>query len=137
MLISLPTTNHGMWVKMRCIRRITWVRTDPSPMPASNTRNAFSPGPTLSNSSPILSATTAADHNHIADAYGEEAAALRQKAADHKAMLASYDKGPGYLKEKTQLPQHCRSLIAYYEKAADDADAMAKTHRALAAKAKP
>jgi hypothetical protein len=85
----------------------------------------------------IKSAKTAAEHNAIADAYAKEAAELRQKVADHKAMLASYDKGPGYIKSKTGFDQHCKSLISAYEKAAKDADVMAKMHRDMAAKAKP
>jgi hypothetical protein len=85
----------------------------------------------------IKAAKTPAEHNAIADAYAKEATELRQKAADHKAMLASYDKGPGYVKAKSGLEQHCRSLISLYEKGAKDADAMAKMHRDMAAKAKP
>jgi hypothetical protein len=85
----------------------------------------------------IKNAKTAAEHNAIADAYAKEASELHQKAVDHKAMLASYDKGPGYLKAKSGLEQHCRSLTNNYNKAAADADAMAKMHRDMAAKAKP
>jgi hypothetical protein len=84
----------------------------------------------------IGAAKTAAEHDRIADAYAKEAEALRKKAADHRAMLASYEKGPGYLTEKSGLVQHCQSLISYYDKAAQDAEAMAKMHRELGAKAK-
>ena len=38
-LISLPTTVHGMWGNTVCIRLKTWVSTEASPIPASNTRN--------------------------------------------------------------------------------------------------
>lgn len=85
----------------------------------------------------IESARTRGEHSAIADAYAKEAEQLRKKAADHKAMLASYQKGPGYLTEKSGLVQHCQSLISFYEKAAEDATEMAKMHRDLAAKAKP
>lgn len=84
----------------------------------------------------IAAAKTAAEHNSIADAYAKEAAELKKKAVDHRAMLASYDNGPGYLKEKSGLKQHCESLISYYEKGASDAEVMAKMHRDMAAQAK-
>ena len=84
----------------------------------------------------IQGAKTRSEHTAIADAYEKEAVEMRQKATDHKAMIASYEKAPGYLKAKSGLVQHCRSLISSYEKAAKDADQMAKMHRDLAAKAK-
>ena len=76
----------------------------------------------------VEKAQTRAQHTAIADTYAAQ-------AADHKAMLASYDKGPGYLKEKSGLVQHCKSLINYYEQAAAEAEQMAKSHRNMAAAA--
>jgi len=84
----------------------------------------------------VQKAKTPAEHTAIADAYAAQAAELGKKAAEHKDMLASYEKGPGYLTGKIGLGDHCRTLIDSYEKAADAAGAMAKMHRDLAAQAK-
>ena len=84
----------------------------------------------------IENAKTAADHNAIAYDYAAQAAELRDRAAKHKRMLAAYQKrtGPG---TQSGFQDHCQGLINYYEKAAGEAEALAKLHRDMAAKATP
>jgi hypothetical protein len=80
----------------------------------------------------ILKATTKADHEALATHYEEEAKALQAKAADHRRMGQAYAKSGGYAVAKGNLPQHCESLAATYEKAAGENVELAKQHRQLA-----
>jgi hypothetical protein len=80
----------------------------------------------------IQNATTKADHEALATHFEEEAKAVRAKAAEHRAMAQSYAKSGGYAATKGNLVQHCESLAATYQKAADENLALAKQHRQLA-----
>ena len=80
----------------------------------------------------IQKATTKADHEALATHYEEEAKALQAKAADHRKMGQAYAKSGGYAVGKGNLPQHCASLAATYEKAAGENVELAKQHRQLA-----
>lgn len=84
----------------------------------------------------IRSAKTAADHEGLAAAFESEAKSPREQAKRHREMRASYDKPPGYLKHKLGFDQHCTAIVASLERAANEADSLAKIHRQMAAKAK-
>lgn len=89
---------------------------------------------------PVLAADgTPAVANHAAQsaAYASEAQALRQKAAEHELMLRRYEnagtsstKGAPF--PKAALVRHCRQLVAAYQKAAADAEALSKLESELA-----
>ncbi len=84
----------------------------------------------------IEKAGTAAEHDAIADEYAQEAARLRGEVAKHEQMLRSYERKPTYRQKgerRAGMSEHCEQLIEQYGKAADDADALAREHRRLAA----
>jgi hypothetical protein len=82
----------------------------------------------------IQSATTKADHEALASHYDEEAKALQDKAVEHQKMAQAYT-GSVYTRTKTSLPQHCASLAAKYQEAANENLELAKQHHALAEEA--
>jgi hypothetical protein len=77
------------------------------------------------------------DHAGMATWYEKEAATNREKAKDMAAMKAEYAKSPAFVQSmagvggKTDIPRHCENLISSYTKAAEEADQMAKVHRAM------
>lgn len=83
----------------------------------------------------LQSPKTPADHAAIAAHYEEDAKALRQKAEEHKKILAEFLKDP-HDYPKTYLSgnfeNHCRRLIDLYTKGADESLEMAKLHRQIA-----
>jgi hypothetical protein len=85
----------------------------------------------------IEKAGTAAEHEAIAEEYAQEAARLRGEVAKHQQMLRSYKRKPSYRKQgqrkEAGMEEHCEQLIEQYGKAADDAEALARQHRQLAA----
>jgi hypothetical protein len=76
------------------------------------------------------------DHAALASSYASEAKALREQAAAHELMLRRYEKAATPAKgvpfPKATLTRHCRELVAAYQQAATDADALARMERALA-----
>lgn len=76
------------------------------------------------------------EHAALAAMYASEARTLREKVAAHELMLKRYENAAVSAKgvpfPKATLAQHCRKLVAAYQQAASDADAMAKMERALA-----
>lgn len=79
----------------------------------------------------IANATTAADHQKIADYFAQKAASYDAEAALHEKMALSYAGRP-----KGDLPAmqaHCRSLREQFVNAAKDAHALEQAHRQLAA----
>ncbi len=81
----------------------------------------------------ITSASTAADHQRIADYYRSEAKRLEQKRLEHEQELAEYYKNPArYPGKYPTMGDHCRSLAAYYQIAARKANAKADMHLRLA-----
>jgi hypothetical protein len=84
----------------------------------------------------VETAESAAAQNAIADKYEAEAARLRAEAAKHEQMLRSYDRKPTYHKSGQKgsgMSAHCLKLIEQYSQGADDAAALARQHRNLAA----
>jgi hypothetical protein len=66
--------------------------------------------------------------------YVKEAAHLRQRAKDMLVMAEAYQKNPGpstrgVLSPKIDMVQHCQTLAAIYNKAADEAEVIAHAHR--------
>ena len=76
----------------------------------------------------------AIDHAALAAQYEQEAKADREKAQEHREMEKKYG-GVQYSKTTNHagMQNHCKRLIASYEAAAEDADALAKEHREAAA----
>ncbi|MGQ0811552.1 MAG: hypothetical protein ACT4OO_10060 [Nitrospiraceae bacterium] len=74
------------------------------------------------------------DHAALAAWYDKEAAHLRQHAKDMAAMAERYEKQPepgtrGVISPKIDFLEHCRTIVAMYTKAAEEADLLAKGHR--------
>jgi len=72
------------------------------------------------------------DHGGLATWYEQEAVRLRGKVEEMRQMVeryaaVSYPLSPK--ESKTELINHCRSFMAYYFKAAEEAEALAKLHR--------
>jgi hypothetical protein len=69
------------------------------------------------------------DHAGLEKWYAKEAAHLRKRKKDMMAMVEQYKKlqsRPGSAPAKILLIEHCQTLAADYDKAADDADTMAR-----------
>jgi hypothetical protein len=77
------------------------------------------------------------DHAGMAAWYEKEAATNREKAKSMEAMKALYAKNPALVQSmagvgaKTNIPQHCDSLISMYTKAAEETDQLAKVHHGM------
>ena len=80
----------------------------------------------------IQKAATKADHEALATHCEQEAKALQGKAAAHRRMAQAYAKSGGYAVATGNLPQHCESLAATYEKTEGENVELAKQHRQLA-----
>lgn len=83
----------------------------------------------------IENAKTAADHNAIAQAYDDQAKSLRAQAELHERMGTLYGSAASYKGVVAGMVNHCNQLTTSFNKAADQAEAMAKMHRQLAAQA--
>lgn len=74
------------------------------------------------------------DHSGLATWYEQEAVRLRGKAEDMRQMVERYAafSSPHLTPKETKadLIAHCRSFMEYYTKAAEEAEALAKLHRA-------
>jgi len=78
----------------------------------------------------IANATTAADHQKIADYFAQKAVSYDAEAAWHGKMALAYAGRP-----KGDLPamqSHCRSLQEQFANAAKEARALEQAHRQLA-----
>jgi hypothetical protein len=75
------------------------------------------------------------DHAALAAQYEQEAKDARAQAEKHKAMKKRYDAIPASKlgTPGNSMENHCQHLIAEYEDAASDAEALAKLHREAAA----
>lgn len=81
----------------------------------------------------------AAGHMAIAARYRQEATETREAIKRHQIAADIYQKGSeqsygaGFNPQgRKQMVQHCERVIAYYTKAAEELDAMAAEHEALA-----
>jgi hypothetical protein len=86
-------------------------------------------------------AAEAMDHAAIAAQYEQEAKDARAKVDFHKNMEKQYDaikvsNPKSGLPNLNTMKNHCGRLINEYTEVANDADALAKEHRAAAAAAK-
>lgn len=75
------------------------------------------------------------DHAALVSFYEKDAAHLRQHAKDMIMMAEAYEKRPGrksrgVVSAKVEFVQRCQTIAAMYNKAADEADALAEEHRA-------
>ncbi|HWB84426.1 MAG TPA: hypothetical protein VG675_09825 [Bryobacteraceae bacterium] len=81
----------------------------------------------------IRSANSASDHERIVDYYRSEAKRLERKRLEHEQELAEYYKNPArYPGKYPTMGDHCRGLAAYYQIAAQKANAKADMHSRLA-----
>ncbi|WP_447974638.1 hypothetical protein [Nitrospira sp. Kam-Ns4a] len=73
------------------------------------------------------------DHVGLAKYYEYEAKALREKARVWEAWAESYERHrpPHGTLEVEQHAAHCRAIAQSYAKAADEAEALARDHRAM------
>lgn len=78
----------------------------------------------------IANATTAADHQRIADYFAEKAASYDAEATWHEKIENAYG---GYPRGPMAQISHCRSLRQSFSEAAKDARALEQAHRQLAA----
>lgn len=83
---------------------------------------------------PPVSQVASDDHAAQAVWHDKEAARLRQAAKDELAMADAYRKNPGtstrgVVSNKIDMIQHCEAIAGIYMKAAEEADALAKSHR--------
>ena len=72
------------------------------------------------------------DHRELAKWYEQEAVRLRSKADDCRQKIQQYEDPlfqPSPKETKQQLIANCNSIINYYARTADEADALAKFHR--------
>ena len=83
----------------------------------------------------IEAARTPADHEAIARAYEDEAAALERKARSHESMAKVYRSGGAPKAHPPSMTAHCERLVSQYRAAAQEAHALAKEHHELAAQA--
>ncbi len=73
------------------------------------------------------------DHNGLANYYTQQAQELREKAKHWEFTAEYYDKHPepGTKTDSAQHAAHCRTIAQNYQKAADEAEALAREHRAM------
>ena len=82
----------------------------------------------------IKTAKTPEDHMKLARYYSYEAGKLKSEAKDHQEMGEEYYENPS-AHPSPKWPtfgEHCRDLSAYYAKAADKAEQLAKLQEAMA-----
>jgi len=82
----------------------------------------------------IATARTPADHERIAEYYRAKGQRLKSEQQDHQEMLEAYLKNPSAhpIPKWPTMEQHCRNLISYYSKAAQQAFALADLHDQMA-----
>lgn len=85
----------------------------------------------------IEAANTRADHESLASYYLVEAAKARTAASTHLKMAKSYQFQAVSGRSGASMPVHCHSLVQSYEGIAKGYDAMAASHREMAALARP
>ena len=72
------------------------------------------------------------DHPRLANYYGDQAQELREKAKQWEFTAEYYEKHPeSDAKATAQHAAHCRAIAQNYQKAADEAEALAREHRAM------
>jgi len=83
----------------------------------------------------VQSARTSADHQALADHYEAVARDMKNKAEEHRQILAQFRKDPhDYPKtyKGGSFEAHCKRLIDLYERAAEANRDMAEDHRQMA-----
>jgi hypothetical protein len=83
----------------------------------------------------IANAKTPTDHKKIATYYDAAAADARQRAQEHGEREKAYKNLGGGAVAKWQLDRHCASLAKSAEAEAQEYEALAKSHREMAAAA--
>ncbi len=72
-------------------------------------------------------------HGGLANYYAQQAGELREKATHWEFMAEYYDKHPepGTKTDSAQHAAHGRTIAPNYQKAVDEAEALAREHRAM------
>ena len=81
----------------------------------------------------IVSAKTAEDHNKLACYYRAEARSETAKAKSHEEMRKLYESYPRF---KTDMMEHCATLVDEARKAAEADNQLAAEHEKMAAEVK-
>jgi hypothetical protein len=74
----------------------------------------------------VESADTPQEHEALARYYGDKAEHMRKMAENHRAMGQAY--GGTKITQRKRMQDHCSALVADFEKAAGDFEALAKEH---------
>lgn len=85
----------------------------------------------------IQSASTAADHESLANYYLAEATSTRALAQTHRRMAKSYQGQGQWGKGGASMPSHCNAIVQLQESIATEYTAMAGEHQKLALQLKP
>ena len=80
----------------------------------------------------IATASTAADHQRIADYFSQKAADYEAEAANHEKLSRLYRDSPRAM--PGAMASHCRALRDQFQTAAREARALAEEHRQFAAR---
>jgi hypothetical protein len=82
----------------------------------------------------IKTAKTPEDHQKLARYYWYEADKLKSEAKEHQETEEDYEQNPsGHpIPKWPTLGQHCKDLSASYQKAAEQAEQLAKAHEEMA-----
>jgi hypothetical protein len=78
----------------------------------------------------IATAKTPAEHEAIAAYYEQEAADAKKKAALHRQSAATYRKLK--IAKPVYMAEMCDNIVVMWDKAAADAENLAKAHQAMA-----
>ena len=81
----------------------------------------------------IETAITPADHEALALSYDREAAATRDKAAEHRRMAKAYVGS----RSGASMQAHCNAIVREYESVAMEYEGLARAHREVATQVKP
>jgi hypothetical protein len=85
----------------------------------------------------VQSAKSRSDHEALAKHYENAAKEMREKAEEHKNLVAHYEaKKSLYGKQAQTLISHCQGLMRIYQQAAAENMAMAKSHLEMAEEVK-
>jgi hypothetical protein len=85
----------------------------------------------------IQTAQTPADHQYLANYYTQEAATAKKSADLHRKMGKAYAFGSMGNRGGASMESHCNALVQSYDKAANDYEGMAATHKQMADMTKP
>ncbi len=84
----------------------------------------------------IEGAGTRANYEALAERYAQEAKRLSEQAEQRRNLCEQYEGSVVYGKLKEVVVRHCQAKVGGYQEATDEALALARRHREMAAEAK-